>query len=81
MPNGSKCITVRERNVPGATALHKEPFSLYCTVEHMLHFALLFSLIAGILLLSIYFSLGKNHIHMKKICGKLKNNAGGREKK
>lgn len=72
MQNRSKCITVRERNFPGAMSLHKEPFCLYCTIEHMLYFALLFSLIADILLLSIYFSSGKNHIHMKKMCVKLK---------
>lgn len=72
MQNRSKCITVRGRNFPGALSLHKEPFRLYGTVEHMLEFVLLFYLIADILLLSIYFSSGKNHSHIKKICGKLK---------
>ena len=40
--------------------------------QHRLEFALLFLLIADILLPSIYFSLGKSHIHRKKMCSKQK---------
>lgn len=42
MQNRSKCITVTERNFPGAMSLHKELFCLYGTMKHMLEFALLF---------------------------------------
>ena len=40
--------------------------------QHRLEFAFLFLLIADILLPSIYFSLGKSHIHRKKMCSKQK---------